>query len=157
MLSIFSKQAFRELKAAPPDQIFNIFVLGIIPSAIAYVCWTKAIALAPKTSQATIYMFFVPLCTAIAGILIAGKNLDLSTIFGGTVILSGMLLFNRRGFFKKLIFDSRLMQRRAFDSLWLQFETGKEILVDVLFLREAQNQHINKIPLFSHNAFPHFK
>jgi hypothetical protein len=49
------------------------------------------------------------------------------------------------------------MQRRAFDSLWLQFETGKEILVDVLFLREAQKQHINKIPLFSHNAFPHFK
>jgi drug/metabolite transporter (DMT)-like permease len=100
MLSIFSKQAFRELKAAPPDQIFNIFVLGIIPSAIAYVCWTKAIALAPKTSQATIYMFFVPLCTAIAGILIAGENLDLSTIFGGSVILSGMLLFNREAFSK---------------------------------------------------------
>lgn len=100
MLSVFSPTALRELKNAPSNQVVNIIILGIFPSAIAYVSWTQAIAKAKKTSQATIYMFFIPLLSALTGFLIAGEKLELSTILGGTVIIFGMLLFNRDAFAK---------------------------------------------------------
>ncbi|MHC1772861.1 MAG: DMT family transporter [Flexilinea sp.] len=112
MLSVFSPTALRELKNAPTDQIVNIIILGIFPSAIAYVSWTQAIAKAKKTSQATIYMFFIPLLSALTGFLIAGEKLELSTILGGTVIIFGMLLFNKDALSKNGQHESFFIDRK---------------------------------------------
>ena len=44
MLAIFSPTAFRELSAAPAIQYADVLLLGVFPSAVAYVSWSAALS-----------------------------------------------------------------------------------------------------------------
>lgn len=69
--------------------------LGIFPSAIAYIWWSKALSLAKMTSEVTNFMFVTPLLSAIMGSIIINELPSIETYIGGGVILSGLLLFNK--------------------------------------------------------------
>jgi drug/metabolite transporter (DMT)-like permease len=97
MLSVFIREAVTEVRAADAEYILYVALLGIFSSALSYVTWSIAIKRAPHTSSAGNYMFLTPLLAAVMGFLIAGELPDLSTLLGGTVILSGVFLFNRAG------------------------------------------------------------
>jgi len=94
MLTVFLPVSVGEFRDAPAMQLFYVTALGILSSAVAYVSWSKAFAVAKNTSSVSNYMFVSPLLTALLGFLIAGETPDNSTIFGGIIILSGLLLFN---------------------------------------------------------------
>ena len=94
MLSISAPTGFRELSNAPTNQLFNLFVLGVISSAIAHVTWSVAIQKAGKTSAVSNYLFFTPVVTAMTGFLIAGEIPGKATVIGGVIITLGGLLFN---------------------------------------------------------------
>jgi drug/metabolite transporter (DMT)-like permease len=94
MLSFSAPQSFRELKTAPPNQIFYLLILGIFTSTIAYIAWSTAFQKAEKTSQVSNYMFFNPLLSGILAFFIAGEIPDSTTYIGGVLILLGMWLFN---------------------------------------------------------------
>jgi drug/metabolite transporter (DMT)-like permease len=94
MLSFSAPQSFRELKTAPPNQIFYLLILGIFTSTIAYIAWSTAFQKAEKTSQVSNYMFFNPLLSGILAFFIAGEIPDSTTYIGGILILLGMWLFN---------------------------------------------------------------
>jgi drug/metabolite transporter (DMT)-like permease len=102
MLAVFIPTAIEEAKIAPAIQWFYIAMLGIFPSAIAYVSWSKAFAVAKNTSSVSNYMFVTPFLTTLFGFLISGETPDNSTIFGGALILTGLFLFNF-GFKRTLI------------------------------------------------------
>ena len=103
LLTAFAPTAIREVSHAPAIQYFYLAVLGVCSSAVAYVSWAKAFSKAKKTSQVSNYMFLTPFLTSILGFLLAGEVPDRATLAGGSIILTGVLLFNFGGklFMKK--------------------------------------------------------
>ncbi|MCL1875882.1 MAG: DMT family transporter [Synergistaceae bacterium] len=97
MLSMFTPGAVEEVVSAPAEQLFYVAVLGIFPSAVAYVSWSMAFAKAENTSSVSNYMFVTPFLATLLGFLIAGETPDTSTILGGLIILTGLLLFSFGG------------------------------------------------------------
>jgi drug/metabolite transporter (DMT)-like permease len=93
MLSVFLSGSVGEVKTAPLMQIIYIIILGIFPSAIAYVTWTYAFSKAKNASSVTNYMFITPLLTTVLGMVLAKEVPDLSTIIGGIIILTGMFIY----------------------------------------------------------------
>jgi drug/metabolite transporter (DMT)-like permease len=107
MLSIYIPASIAEVNSAPAIQLFYVAVLGVFSSAVAYVSWSKAFALAKNTSSVSNYMFVTPFLATLFGFLIAGETPDNSTVLGGIIIFSGLLLFS---FGNKLRFKSAAKQ-----------------------------------------------
>lgn len=96
-LAVFIPTSVKEVSSAPVIQLVYVAVLGIFSSAIAYVAWSKAFAKAKQTSQVSNYMFVTPFLTSILGLLIAGEIPSRATLFGGSIIILGVLVFNFGG------------------------------------------------------------
>jgi drug/metabolite transporter (DMT)-like permease len=94
LLLFFLPEAVPQIINAPLNQVLIIIYLGIFPSAIAYVWWTKALSIAKSTSAVTNYMFVTPLLSMILGYLVIIEVPNISTCLGGAVILLGLILFS---------------------------------------------------------------
>ena len=98
LLCVFSPAAIRQLMAAPAITYVYIGIMGVLSSAVAYVTWTIALAKAEKTSYVSNYMFIIPFLTTIWGVVLGHEVPGWSTILGGVIILSGVLLFYKENF-----------------------------------------------------------
>jgi len=96
LLLVFLPSAIRDLQTAPPSAILTILYLGIFPSAIGFLLWTKALSMANQMSEVTNFMFITPLLATVLEFAISGELPDPGTMIGGMVILAGLLLFNNR-------------------------------------------------------------
>ena len=94
MLAFFSPGAFRELAAAPAIQYVYVILLGIFPSAIAYVSWSVAFSKAERTSQVSNFTVLTLFFTGLLGIVILHEMPNAATLVGGGITLVGGLLFN---------------------------------------------------------------
>jgi drug/metabolite transporter (DMT)-like permease len=97
MLCLFAPTGIREAAHIPGYLWVYLAILGVISSALAYVSWSKALSMAEKTSQVSCYMFLTPFVTSILGFVISRELPDQATVFGGIIILAGVLLFNLAG------------------------------------------------------------
>lgn len=70
-------------------------MLGIFPSALAFLAWAKAISLGKSLTSVTNYLFLVPFAALIACFIALGELPDAGALVGGAVILSGLWLFHR--------------------------------------------------------------
>lgn len=104
MLSVFLPTSVRQAVNAPAVQWVYLLILGIGSSAIAYCAWAAAFARAEKTSSVSNYMFVTPFLATVIGVVIGGETIEPSTVIGGFIILSGLLLFNLGG--KRKLFPS---------------------------------------------------
>lgn len=94
LLSIFMPESIPQIIEAPLKAWSLIVYLGIFPSAIAYIWWTKALSIAKITSEVTNFMFVTPLLSGIMGCILIGEYPSSATYIGGSIILSGLMLFN---------------------------------------------------------------
>ncbi|MFK4784697.1 DMT family transporter [Fusobacterium sp. MFO224] len=94
LLSIFVPESTSQIMAAPLKAWGIIIYLGIFPSAIAYIWWSRALSIAKITSEVTNFMFVTPLLSGIMGCILVNEYPSLETYVGGTIILSGLMLFN---------------------------------------------------------------
>ncbi len=97
MLLGFLPEASAELQAAPLRQVGLVVFLGIFPSAVAYVAWSKALAITAKTSSVTNYMFLTPFLALLLEYAVMGAWPGTATFAGGGVILLSLLLFSLAG------------------------------------------------------------
>ncbi len=97
LLCVFLPIGIAEAKTAALEHWLYVALLGIFPSAIAYVTWSAAFQRAPRTSDVSNYMFITPFLSGLAGFLLNGETPDNATLAGGAVILFGVALFNYRG------------------------------------------------------------
>ncbi len=97
LLTVFLPSSFEEVRMAPPVQLLYVLVLGIFSSAVAYVCWSMALARARQASEVSNYMFATPLLASLFGFALAGEVPDKATLLGGAIILLGMLLYRFGG------------------------------------------------------------
>lgn len=86
-----------EVRTAPAEALWLALFLGIFPSAAAYMLWTKALSLAPRTSLVTNYMFLTPFLAMLLDFVATGGLPDAWTFAGGAVILAALLLFSLAG------------------------------------------------------------
>ena len=93
MLAVFLPASIEEARTASFALVSYVVFLGVFPSAIAYITWTKAFVKAERTSYVTNYMFITPFLTTLQGFLLVGELPDSATVIGGAIILSGALLF----------------------------------------------------------------
>ena len=96
LLMAFLPSAIQDVQAAPMTAILDVIYLGVFPSAIGFLLWTKALSLARQMNEVTNFMFITPLLSIMLEYIMIGELPDAGTIFGGTVVLLGVLLFNNR-------------------------------------------------------------
>lgn len=96
MLVIFLPQGVPQMAAAGMRQWIAVLYLGVIPSALAYLLWGKALSIAEKTSEVTTFMFIQPVFAAIFGFLLMSEIPSLGTYIGTAVIIFGLFLFNAK-------------------------------------------------------------
>lgn len=92
-LLVFLPQALDQVRTAPAILVALVCFLGIFPSALAYLAWGKALALAPKTSSVANYMFLTPFLALILEYAVMGTLPGRGTFIGGALILAGLLIF----------------------------------------------------------------
>ncbi|MGI6086165.1 MAG: DMT family transporter [Acetivibrionales bacterium] len=109
MLAVFLPTSIKEVIIAPPYQLLYVAILGVFSSAIAFVSWAQAFKKAGNTSSVSNYMFVTPFLTALLGFIIADEQLDMPTITGGMIILTGVLIFN----FGDKLYELVLHRRRC--------------------------------------------
>ncbi|MDR2934786.1 MAG: DMT family transporter [Candidatus Adiutrix sp.] len=97
LLAWGAPRALEEGLEASPGHLAVAVYLGVFPSALAYLLWVKALALAPRTSAVTSYMYLTPLLALLLEYLILAETPGLGTWLGGVVILGSLVLFNRKG------------------------------------------------------------
>ncbi len=92
-LLVFLPRTIREIPGASFVSWASVLYLGILGGALAYVLWTKAFALAERTSDVSNFMFAMPLLTSLIGFAAKGEVPGIETVLGGILILGGMILF----------------------------------------------------------------
>lgn len=68
--------------------------LGIFPSAIAFVFWSKAISMTTSLATVTNYIFLTPFAVFLVCYAVLDEIPDGGTFIGGILILTGLWLFN---------------------------------------------------------------
>lgn len=96
MFLVFLPQAIEEISTAPLPSLLAVLFMGIFPSAIGFLLWTKALSLATQIGDVTNFMFVTPLLSTLLAILLIGEFPDSGTLWGGLAILVGLAIFNNR-------------------------------------------------------------
>ncbi|WP_172634199.1 DMT family transporter [Sphaerochaeta globosa] len=96
MFLLFLPQAIEEVRTAPVQSLLAVLFMGIFPSAIGFLLWTKALSIAKQIGDVTNFMFVTPLLSTLLEIILIGDIPDTGTIIGGLMILFGVALFNNR-------------------------------------------------------------
>lgn len=115
MFLFFLPQAIGEVRTAPMESLLAVLFMGIFPSAIGFLLWTKALSIAKQIGDVTNFMFVTPLLSTLLEIVLIGDFPDRGTISGGLTILLGVALFNNRGKFarhKSAVEKSNLVLRK---------------------------------------------
>ena len=93
-LSPISPGAFQRLPSAPPLVWLCPLLLGTCCSGLAYCAWNKAFSMADKASTVSNYASLNPFISTVFGYFLIGDPVEPSAIYGGSVIMLGLLLFN---------------------------------------------------------------
>ncbi len=70
--------------------------LGILPSAVAYLLWSKALSMAEKTSEVSNFMFIQPAIAMLLGFLIVFEVPTMGMYVGAAIIIFGLFLFSAK-------------------------------------------------------------
>jgi drug/metabolite transporter (DMT)-like permease len=97
LLLPFAADAINQASNATIPALLVVLYLGSMPSATAYLLWSKAFALAKKTSDVTNYQFLTPLISTLLGLVILSEVPEISTIVGGIIIIISVVAFGLKG------------------------------------------------------------
>lgn len=97
LLAVFSLHGLAQVITAEPKHILSVIYLGVMPSAMAYFLWGKAMSLAEKTSEVTNFMFVTPLLSTVLGFMLLKEIPNMGTFIGGSIIILSIILFNLKG------------------------------------------------------------
>lgn len=79
------------LSAITPTAALAVLWVGIVPTAVANLFWNKALESLPAATCSLFYAF-LPIVTAVLGVLILGESLTRDFVLGSAVIVVGMVI-----------------------------------------------------------------
>lgn len=81
-----------EAKLEPSLPTFTaILYLGIFPSAVAVLCWNRAVALI-GAARSSVFTYLMPLIAALLAMLFLGERIEPFHILGGGLVFTGLAL-----------------------------------------------------------------
>ena len=95
LLVAYAPNSLENIFSISFNSLILIIYMSVFPSIISYFFWTKAFEIAKHTTEVTSFMFVTPVLATLMGIIILGDIPKLSTLIGGIVIISGMIIFNK--------------------------------------------------------------
>lgn len=87
-LMIFFPDLVKELPEAPYWTTGIVLYMGIFPAALAYLAWSYVIHTMPA-SKAVVYLYLLPFCSTVMGIVLLVEIPGLLTLVGGVLGLLG--------------------------------------------------------------------
>lgn len=78
-----------------PDVILSILYVAMFPSIVAYLCWNRGIELIGP-NRAGLFINLIPVFASVLAVFWLGETLKTYHIAGMMLILSGMIMFNRK-------------------------------------------------------------
>lgn len=93
---IFTPKFITEFKTSTLNVNLVVVYLGVFPAALSYYLWNLALSLADRTSQVTVFLYFVPFVSIIMAYFWLGETISLFAFFGGILILLGMYVVNKK-------------------------------------------------------------
>lgn len=97
LLMLFLPETLKTIESTDISCIAVAVYMGIMPSAVSYILWSKAMSLADRTNEVTNYMFVTPLLSTIMGFIMLNEIPDTGTFIGGAVIIASVIIFNLKG------------------------------------------------------------
>lgn len=94
---VFLPQTVSDVLHAGMASNLSAVYLGVAAGAVAYYLWSKALAMAERTSEVTNYMFLNPLIAAVIGFLMLREMPDMGTLAGGIIIIASVVAFSTKG------------------------------------------------------------
>lgn len=94
-LFLLSPKAILEIKNINLQIGILTFYIVVFVGVVAYVLWSKALSLADKVGEVTNILFLNPLIATLIGVFFLGEKLSLPIIIGGTLILTGIIGYNK--------------------------------------------------------------
>lgn len=91
----FATSGIGQIPLIPWDGWIAITFLGVFCSGIAYIFWYDALQVLP-VAQTGAFLYLEPVITVIVAALVLRESVLLATLIGGTTILVGVWLVNRR-------------------------------------------------------------
>lgn len=93
----FLPEAIAQASQASTPALITVVYLGAMPSATAYLLWSRAFSMAKKTSDVTNFQFLTPLISTLLGFLLLTEIPGPSTLIGGVIIVISIVLFGLKG------------------------------------------------------------
>ena len=97
IMIFFLPQSVSELAKADAPAVLSVIYLGLLPTGVSYILWSKAIELSERTSEVTNYIFVTPLLSTVMGFMMLREVPDMATIIGGIIIIIGVVTFSMKG------------------------------------------------------------
>lgn len=97
LLLPFAGEAIVQAGNTPLQVLAVVVYLGSMPSATAYLLWSKAFSLAKKTSDVTNFQFLTPLISTLLGFIMLGEVPGIPTFVGGIIIVVSIAVFGIKG------------------------------------------------------------
>jgi drug/metabolite transporter (DMT)-like permease len=86
-----SAAGWQEYRGLSSTSVIAIVFLGVGCSGLGYLFWYAALERL-ETSQVAAFLYLEPLVTLLAAVALLGESVALSTIFGGVLVLVGVLI-----------------------------------------------------------------
>lgn len=93
-LLVFVPHSIGVIQTASTSAVLWAVYLGVLPSAVSYFFWAKAMDYADKTSSVTNFMFITPILATILGLIMLHEAPDAGTFIGGGIIIASLIVFN---------------------------------------------------------------
>lgn len=95
-LLYFAHDLYHDLQTAHVHSIGYAVFLGIFPSAIAYLTWSKGLSIL-SACQAAALVYFMPIITILLSILILHDQPNFGTLLGGSIAMVGAWINHKYG------------------------------------------------------------
>jgi drug/metabolite transporter (DMT)-like permease len=92
-LLVFTPGLVRQMQTATLQSTLAVVYMGIFPGAIGYTCWSYVLSRLPA-SRAGSFLYLIPAVAILIAWLWLGEFPDLFALFGGLLILAGVVLVN---------------------------------------------------------------
>ncbi|RRD39923.1 DMT family transporter [Leptotrichia sp. OH3620_COT-345] len=95
LLMLYSPVSLLEIPKMRINEFIIVFSLAFLVSVVGYICWGKALVMGKSAGEIANFLFLGPFISTLTGIIFLNEKLMLSTVIGGTVILIGIVTFNK--------------------------------------------------------------